>query len=1285
MRIKKKPALILLMIVSMLCLIFGAVACGGTSAKDAIEKYILPQNETLVDADFTLPKTIGTGIEVKWQSSNTDVIAIEDSGDKYTAKVTLPTEVTTVTLTISSGEHSKNFTVRVDEFSVFTFIKNYKFAQKNTAVKEDFKLETKTTYQGKEATIEWSIDEKYNAWINLNAAKDTVLVTPAEEVKPVEIAAKFTYAGESATQKYSFSVTPILDHRQIVKNMYSQEDYALELSGYIVHVYQALIHEKYGPEATFYMIDDDFCSGYYLYNVEIQEDQVDKYVAGAHVTVTGATGTSYNGLWENKSNSGLAVIDDKDPIDPREKVYAIDTDLLAGAPSLLWHESTFVSLSGWKVLHKGNYNSTSKTYEKPTGADQNLFTLEKNGTEIVVRISKYMNRTDDELAALVAVYDDVNEGEFINVTGILGNYKGFQIQPIVASDITKATAESTNTDGAKVKAAIKAVNDAVAANFSSLIAAHKEVTMPTSAEGVTISYKVAGATNPTVTINGGTFTIDPVDSEKNYDIEVTYKIGDYAAYDFFKLRNLKASAAQLLDLAKKSVEEIELSEVKVAGTVKIPEVDLYGAEIVWAVKDAPTWITVSGNTLTISALPAEATTLTLTATLTIGSETETAEISLSVAAASALTFKAIEAPAAGDYIFALYQGSLEKWLYANGEISTNSSGDFGATTENPDEAATFTLAASGEGWTIKLKSSGKFLELNDNHRWCYVDASTQPWMWNTEAKVLTFTVSGTVYYLGTYSNYQTISASTIDRITGENLNASGQYVAHFGTMAAIVPGTEDAPYTVAEVLDLAKDLADGSFYQVNGEDAYIYIKGYVTDAGKIYTNKQGVSVVSSVYIADEAGGTTTLLLYTIGYGDALGEAPATAPTASPLSVGDYIVIHGCVKRYGDKIEVDKTSTITPTLTTWTKAGTTQPEPEEPTLPEGGTQDDPYTIAEALTVAKALDKGAYTATKVYITGYVVDAGSWSDDYSNWSSIYLADSAAAKKADGIQLYRLNPDDIYLKLANDLAVGATITVYGYLQNYNGTLEITNNTTVDKQDKVTVISYTDPRTVDQKIKAAINAVTLIAKVAGDIDLPKSTVTGVTLAFTSDNTAITVGTDKLTVTRGTADVSVKITVSANAEGGTAQTKDLTVIVRNSSVLLASLSFAKKSDGRESQTDDAQVWKKNGITFTNEKSSSTNKVGDYENPVRVYAKSTVKVEYTSAVQEIVFHCNSTSYASDLQKSLNGVEGVTVTVSGSDVYVVFATAQTSLEFTASAQLRFNSIEVVYSTPAATANA
>ena len=577
----KKLALIASTILCAICMIFGIVACGGGSAGDAIKAYIFPQAETLVSEDFSLPKRIGenNSVSVKWKSSNTNAIAIEDGGEQYTAKVTLQDEVTEVTLTISSGSASKDFIVRVGKLDVYTFMQRYSFPQRNTAVSEDFDLDTSVTVQGKTATIAWSVDPDYADFIALDGTK--VVVTPGDELTAVKIKATFTYGEEEASMSYPFNVVPALSHRQSVNKMYSIDGYPLTLSGYIVNVLET--SASYG-NATLFMIDDDFCSGYYLYRIKIDKDNIDKYVEGAHITVSNDTAKNFNGLWEN-NGGGTATVDDQEPINPREKIYAFDTDLLSGVPSMIWHESTLVSLSGWKVK---SVETAPDAVDDQTNTY--MFTVERGDVSIPVRFSKYVGRTDAERADLLAMWKSIEVDTYVDITGLLGNYNGYQIQPVLASDITKVNAEGTNTDGAKVKAAVDAVNAKVKTNFSGLITSDQSFPMPTSEQGVTITYTVMGKKDgATVSYENGTLTVNPVATNKNTEVEVTYTIGDYTAYGFFTVRNYKASATELLADAKANVEAVGPLETKVAGNVTIlpADVDLLGAEISWAIADAP--------------------------------------------------------------------------------------------------------------------------------------------------------------------------------------------------------------------------------------------------------------------------------------------------------------------------------------------------------------------------------------------------------------------------------------------------------------------------------------------------------------------------------------------------------------------------------------------------------------------------------------------------------------------------------------------------------------------------
>ena len=100
------------------------------------------------------------------------------------------------------------------------------------------------------------------------------------------------------------------------------------------------------------------------------------------------------------------------------------------------------------------------------------------------------------------------------------------------------------------------------------------------------------------------------------------------------------------------------------------------------------------------------------------------------------------------------------------------------------------------------------------------------------------------------------------------------------------------------------------------------------------------------------------------------------------------------------------------------------------------------------------------------------------------------------------------------------------------------------------------------------------------------------------------------------------------------------------SEVTATLTFDNTSK-RTEYTTSIQVWEESGITFTNNKGSSTSNVADYASPARLYKSSKVVVEVSGLITKIVFDCNSNDYAKAL---LNSIQGATGTVSGDKVTV-----------------------------------
>ena len=126
----------------------------------------------------------------------------------------------------------------------------------------------------------------------------------------------------------------------------------------------------------------------------------------------------------------------------------------------------------------------------------------------------------------------------------------------------------------------------------------------------------------------------------------------------------------------------------------------------------------------------------------------------------------------------------------------------------------------------------------------------------------------------------------------------------------------------------------------------------------------------------------------------------------------------------------------------------------------------------------------------------------------------------------------------------------------------------------------------------------------------------------------------------------------------------------------AALTFDNTSKRTEYSTS-KQVWTENGITVTNNKSSSTSNVGNYSNPARFYAGSNLIIEVAEGeITEIVFDCNSSSHATALKNSIGTVSGATVSVSSDKVTVKFTEPLTG-NFTIAkltAQVRMDSITV-----------
>lgn len=120
----------------------------------------------------------------------------------------------------------------------------------------------------------------------------------------------------------------------------------------------------------------------------------------------------------------------------------------------------------------------------------------------------------------------------------------------------------------------------------------------------------------------------------------------------------------------------------------------------------------------------------------------------------------------------------------------------------------------------------------------------------------------------------------------------------------------------------------------------------------------------------------------------------------------------------------------------------------------------------------------------------------------------------------------------------------------------------------------------------------------------------GVVYVIASENENTEEITDTLYVRSGDLEQKIELTLKKYVDPS-----DQPVYVEVEAKLL----FASTAQRTEFSTS-KQVWEQNGIKFTNDKESSTNNIGNYSNPVRLYQNSKVTVEAPGNIKTITVDC-----------------------------------------------------------------
>lgn len=765
----KRNIIAVLAIVMVLCCVTLA-ACNDKNDTNVLDSYIFDMDGTTVTDDFTLPATIG-GEAAEWKSEGT-AIQLEKRESDWLAKVTLPeTGLVDVNLTVTVKKSSKSYTVRVKALDVYDFMNSYVFPKDKATIVDNFDLETEFAYKGKTATIAWSVDEDYELYIKVINNGKTLQVTPQGNQTPVKVKATFTYNGVSASQSYRMTVYKTMEGLELVNYWYTNTGVSIDMSGYVVLIGTA--YSSSYNNVTLYMVNDDFTAGYYLYRVKTTDEHAAKLAPGVHITVTGTTNTNYNGLVETNAGGKLVVDDDVAPIDVNAHVKAIDQEVIGNLPATVYHESRLVSLTNWKVT------KVAADADKQAGANYTLLTLEKGGAKVQVRVSKYMEgayatKADDATwTAINALTTTYPVGSMVNVTGILSNYKGWQIMPLSASAVTASGQEEDAADtvyaGKKVAAAIAKVNEKLvadgintAAGKTVRITTQKEFALETAVDGVEISYEIVGKSNAIV-LDGGKMTVTPGNPE-TATILATYKSGEFESVQFLSVESLIPTAASML-------EDLEVPE-SIKAVTDLPTVE--GATIEWEVESGKNVLAIKNGQL-IPTLTENDVLTSVKATLTYNGATRSKNYIVTVKAGKGAV--AVNAPfeEGKGYYLATNQKKLGKTLYAINKLD----GNFLTTTDDYTKADKIYVEKEGEGYRVyfvnkdvKSYISYKIDKNKDNVDTAYITlVKENAVVWNWDSKNNCFSTKIKVgetentYYFGTYNDFTTLSLSNVSYVS----------------------------------------------------------------------------------------------------------------------------------------------------------------------------------------------------------------------------------------------------------------------------------------------------------------------------------------------------------------------------------------------------------------------------------------------------------------------------------------------------------------------------------------
>lgn len=417
------------------------------------------------------------------------------------------------------------------------------------------------------------------------------------------------------------------------------------------------------------------------------------------------------------------------------------------------------------------------------------------------------------------------------------------------------------------------------------------------------------------------------------------------------------------------------------------------------------------------------------------------------------------APVVGTaYNLGMIQGNKENGVYY---LTGSLSGYYMATTDAVASAVNFYVEAVEGGYNLYTIVAGEKLYVNfvvsgTHVNGKYEATATTVYTYDATLKTFKTTVNDTAYILGTTASN---TYTTVGPVKATELNFYMQFVVSTnadqeGTTPdtpvdpnpdtpapTINYGTKDAPVTPTDAVNACKDFTDGT-----ASAEVFYVKGLVKSIGETG------NYYKKVYITD---GTTELYIYTINMGEGV----------TGFAAGDTIIACGYVKNYQGNLQMSTNNNVYVNAIVVIPATPVNPPVEEecehnfvdgictkckeadpnyvpPTVEPTvnyGTLEAPVTTTQAVNACKDFADGDVSAQPFYVTGTVTKIGATGSFYSQ---VYITDGTTE-----LLIYTISMGEGITGFTKT----DTITAYGYIKNYSGTIEMashkadgTNNTYV-------------------------------------------------------------------------------------------------------------------------------------------------------------------------------------------------------------------------------------------------